>query len=161
MCKRQKGFTAATFHHLRHAAAYVSPSHVANVKFHLLTTCYHCLTHHCTVDQLEPFEFSLYTRRQLFYVSTHSPGSILSATSHGHGPHLAYQTITLSEKSTFLHYGYFTVPSSTGLDTSVYYTPSTGYPAIGFETYATTCSQKPVLQHLGPQGRRQPLHGNI
>ena len=127
--------------------------------FTRLPLCYRCLTHYCTVDYLEPFELSLYTCRQLFYyVSPHSPGSILSAASHGQRPHLAHQTITLSDQSIFFRYGYLTVPSSTGLDTSVYYTPSTGHPAIGFETIG---SQKSVLQHLGTQGRRQPLHWNI
>ena len=37
VCKRKKGFTAETFHHLR-KAVYVSPFHVANVYFHPLTT---------------------------------------------------------------------------------------------------------------------------
>ena len=37
MCKRKKGFTTETFHHLRTAAVYVSPFHVANVYFHPLT----------------------------------------------------------------------------------------------------------------------------
>ena len=104
----------------------------------------------------------MHIRRQLlYYVSPHSPGSILSSASHGQRPHLAYQTITLSDQSIFLRYGYFTVSSSTGMDTSIYYTSSTGHPTIRFETYATIGSQKSVFQHLGTQGRRQPLYGNI
>ena len=129
-------------------------SHHSTLLMHIFTRlppCYRCLTHYCTVEHLEPFELSLYTCCQLFYyVSPHSPGSILSSASHGQRPHLAHQTITLSHQSIFLRYGYLTVSSSTGLDTSIYYTPSTGHPTIGFETYATTCCQKSVLQYLGP-----------
>jgi hypothetical protein len=40
-----------------------------------------------------------------YYVPPHSPGSILFATSHGQRPHLAYQTITFSNQSTFFLYG--------------------------------------------------------
>ena len=162
ICKRKKEFTAETFHHLQNAAVYVSPFHVVKVYFHQLTTLLPFLTNYCTVEHLEPFDLSLYTCRQLFYyVSPHSPGSILSSASHGQRPHLAHQTITLSDQSIFFRYGYLTVSSSTGLDTSIYYTPSTSHPTIGFETYATIGSQKSVLQHFGTQGRRQPLHWNI
>ena len=137
-------------------------SHHPMWRMYILTRlplCYRCLTHYCIVDHFEPFEPLLCTCRQLFYyVSPHSPGSILSAASHGQRPHLAHQTITLSDQSIFFRYGYLTVSLSTGLDTSIYYTPSTGHPAIGFETYATIGSQKSVLQHLGTQGRRQPLY---
>ena len=51
------------------------------------------------------------------YVPPHSPGSILSTTSHGQRRHLAYQTITFANQSTVFLYGHLTVPPSTGLDT--------------------------------------------
>jgi hypothetical protein len=84
-----------------------------------------------------------------YYVSQHSPGSILFAASHGQRPHLAYQTITLSTQSTFFFCGYLTVPPSTGLDTPGHYAPSTSHPTTGFEAYAADGGQKPVLQHFG------------
>ena len=130
--------------------------------FTSIPLCHHCLTHPSTVDQLEPLDMLFYPLCQRFYyVSTHPLGSILSATSHGQRPYLAHQTLPLPEQSTFLRDGNFAIPAPTGLDTSVYYTPSAGYPTIGFETYATACCQKSVLQHLGPSGGRQPLYGNI
>ena len=160
--KTKKDFAAETFHLLQTAAVYVSPFYVVMVLFHQVTTLLPFVTHFCTVEHLELFDLSLCTCRQLFYyVSPHSPGSILSSASHGQRPHLAYQTITLSDQSNFLRHGYFTVSSSTGMDTSNYYTSSTGHPTIRSETYATIGSQKSVFQHLGTQGRRQPLYGNI
>ena len=159
MCKRKKDLPPKRFTTFDKLHCMSHHSMLRMYIFTRLPLCYRCLTHYCTVEHLEPFELSLCTCRQLFYyVSPHSPGSILSTASHGQRPHLAHQTITLSDQSIFFRYGYLTVSSSTGLDTSIYYTPSTGHPAIGFETYATIGSQKSVLQHLGTQGRRQPLH---
>ena len=162
MCKRKKGFTAETFHHLRKAAVYVSPSHVANVYFHPLTTL--LPLSHPLLHRWPPWTFWTFI--------VHMPSAILLCLS-------AFTWIDIVSSEPWPattsrppddhalrpeHLLPLWVPhrsSSTGLDTSIYYTPSTGHPAIGFETYATIGSQKSVLQHLGTQGRRQPLHWNI
>ena len=105
------------------------------------------------VDRLEPSNSIIYTPSAFYSVSTHPPGPILSAASYGQRQHLSYPTITLSDQGTFFRYGFFTFSAPTRLDTSAYYTPSTGHSTIGPETYAATGSQKPVLQYPGPQGR--------
>ena len=159
--KTGKGRPTATSCHFQYPTSCVSLFLVVQVKLHISPLCHRCLTHFGTVDRLEFSNSIIYTPSAFYYVSTHSPGPILSAASHGQRPHLSYQTITLSDQGTCLRYGFFTVSAPTRLDTSVYSTPSTGHFTIGPETYAATGSQKPVLQHPGPQGRRQPLYGNI
>ena len=113
------------------------------------------------VDWLEPSHSIIYTPSAFYYVSTHSPGPILSAASYGQRQHLSYPTITLSDQGTFLRHGFFTFSAPTQLDTSAYYTPSTGHSTIGPKTYAATGSQKPVLQHPGPQQPVPDLQGDL
>ena len=152
----------ASFYHFPHTTSFVALHRVVNVMLNLSPLCHHCFTNFAMLTDSNLVYFSLYTLLQPFYyVSPHALGPILSAASHGQRPHLPHQTITLSDQSTSFGYKFFTIPAPTRLDTSVYYTPSTGHSTIGLETYATTGSQKPILQHPDPQGRRQPLHGNI
>ena len=62
-----KGFTAVMFHH-HDVQLHMSHHFMFRLwGFTLLPLCYHCLTHPCTVDQLEPLEMLFYTRRKLFY----------------------------------------------------------------------------------------------
>ena len=110
------------------------------------------------VALLEPSNSTLSTPLAIYYVSPHSPGLILPAASYGPRWYLSYSTITLSDQGTTFRHGFFTFSAPTRPDISAFYTPSTGYFPIGPETYAAIGSQKPILQHPGPQGRRQPLH---
>ena len=148
----EKEFTAETFHHLQNAAEYVSLFHVVKVYFHQLTTLFPFLTKFGTVEHLVLFDLSLYTRRQLFYyVSPHSPGSILSSASHGQRPHLAHQTITLSNQSIFFRYGYFTVSSSTGMDTSIYYTHRPVILQLDLKPMQQLAARNPYFNILAPK----------
>ena len=159
--KSGKGCPAATFYHFQYLTSCVSLVLVVKVLLNFSRLFHHCLTHFGMVDRLEPSNPIIYTPSAFYYVSTHSPGPILSAASYGQRQHLSYPTITLSDQGTFFRHGFFTFSAPTRLDTSAYYTPSTGHSTIGPETYAATGSQKPVLQYPGPQGRGQPLHRNI
>jgi hypothetical protein len=147
--KTGKGLPMASFYHFLYTTSFVALHHVVNVKFNLSPLCHHCFTNFAMLTDLNLVYISLYTLLQPFYyVSSHALGPILSAASHGQRPHLSYQTITLSDQSTSFGYGFFTIPAPTRLDTSVYYTPSTGHSTIGLETYATTGSQKPSETHI-------------
>ena len=152
---------AATFYHFQYSTSCVSIFLVVKILLNFQPLCHHCLTHFGMVDRLEPSHSIIYTPLAFYYVSTHSPGPILPAASYGQRQHLSYPTITLSDQGTFFRHGFFTFSTPTRLDTSAYYTPSTGHFTAGPETYAATGSQEPVLQHPGPQGRGQPLHWNI